>query len=101
MKADLAKAFCATNMLTRQCLRHIERLSLDRFYRDRAFVVCRDFRQAGGVGIRPAARQFRWRRGTAESGRDSLRNDRQRATIEAGIEMRVIRPAELKRINVD
>src|ERR1035441_10428848 len=46
MKADLAKAFCATNMLTRQCLRHKERLSLDRFYRDRVFVVSRDFRQA-------------------------------------------------------
>src|SRR5664280_1690248 len=84
MKADLAKAFCATNMLTRQCLRHIERLSLDRFYRDRAFVVSRDFRQAGDVGIRSAAGQFRWRRRAVESSRASLWIDRKDVRLFAG-----------------
>ena len=64
-------------MLTRQCLRHIERLSLEPFYRDRAFVVSRDFRQAGDVGIRPEAGQFRWRSRAVESSRASLWVDRQ------------------------
>src|ERR1035437_2032370 len=68
--------FCATNMLTRQCLRHIGRLSLDRFYRDRAFVVSRDFFQAGDVGFRPAARHFRWWCRAVEGRRASLRIDR-------------------------
>jgi IS5 family transposase len=39
----------------------------------------------------------RWRKRLGEAGAEQML----RATIEAGIEMRVIRPAELKRVNVD
>jgi transposase, IS5 family len=39
----------------------------------------------------------RWRKRLGDAGAEQML----RATIEAGIEMRVIRPAELKRINVD
>src|SRR5665647_14641 len=77
MKADSREPFCATNMLSRQSLRHIRRLSLDRFYLDRAFVVSRDFRQAGDIGIRPEAGLLRWGRRAVESGRTPLRIDRQ------------------------
>jgi hypothetical protein len=41
MKSEVAKAIYATNMLTRQCLRHLERLSLERFYRDTVLFVFR------------------------------------------------------------
>src|ERR1035441_8215998 len=39
----------------------------------------------------------RWRKRLGDAGAEQML----RATIEAGVEMRVIRPAELKRINVD
>jgi len=44
-----------------------------------------------------ASSMTRWRKRLGDAGADQML----RATIEAGIKMRVIRPAELKRINVD
>ncbi len=48
------------------------------------------------VPIDPSS-MTRWRQRLGDAGADQML----RATIEAGIAMRVIRPAELKRINVD
>src|ERR1022692_3245244 len=44
----------------------------DRFYRDRVFVVSRDFCQADQDDIRSAAGLLRWRSGTSENCRTAL-----------------------------
>ena len=105
MKPQLAINFCATNMLTRQCLRHIQRLAIDRFYRDRAFVASSDFYQTGDVEVRPAlARQFRWRRGTDEGSRTLLWIDRRHVwrfytILEKGKEVHSLRDLFAQRVS--
>jgi hypothetical protein len=70
-----AKACCIKNMLSRQCLKQQGRLSRDRLYHDRVFVVPQAFQQAGGIALRSVAGQFRWRSHFAEGCRPPLQID--------------------------
>ena len=54
MKPEGAKAVCATNMLSIQCLKQSGRLSLGRFYRGTVLFVCRSvFEVSGDGGVAP------------------------------------------------